>query len=144
MGFAIPRCFFATPKNTKTTPRSFPKGPKRPQEHPKMATPKRPKIELKPEDEKRTEPRRPQDRLGPPQGPKRLRSTYPQGLIWEAKSAPKPTRKRSKIEAKNQEAKKNDPRRSWTGLGAILGRSWPHLGVIFCNFILENVMCCEN
>ena len=44
------------------------------------------------------------------------------GAIWEAKSAPKRNPKRSKIEAKNQEATKNDPRRSWTRLGAILGR----------------------
>ena len=51
----------------------------------------------------------------------------PRGSIWEAKTAPKPTLKRSKIEAKIQDEKKRsktilDP--SWSDLGWILAPSW--------------------
>ena len=52
---------------------------------------------------------------------------HPRGPIWEAKTVPKPTRKRSKIEAKSQDDKKRsktilDP--SWSDLGSILAPSW--------------------
>ena len=82
------------------------------------------KIEPKPQDEKRTEPRRSQDRLRHPQGPKHVRLPYPQGSILEAKTAPKRSRKRSKIEAKKQEAKKTIQ----DDLGPVLERSWVILG----------------
>ena len=54
----------------------------------------------------------------------------PRGSIWEAKTAPKSIPKRSKIEVKIQESTKTDPRRSWTRLGAILGRLGRHLGAL--------------
>ena len=40
----------------------------------------------------------------------------------------------------NSRRKKGDPRRSWTHLGATLGRSWPHLGVKLGQQPLENIM----
>ena len=36
--------------------------------------------------------------------------------------------------------KKSNPRRSWTRVGAILGRSWRHLGVNFGQKTMETVM----
>ena len=81
-------------------------------------------IEPKPQDDKRTEPRRSQDRLRSPKGSKHVRLPYPQGSILEAKTAPKRNRKRSKIEAKIQEAKKTIQ----DDLGPVLERSWVILG----------------
>ena len=57
-------------------------------------------------------------------------SVRPRGSIWKAKTAPKSIPKRSKIEAKNQESTKTDPRRSWIRLEAILGRLGCHLGAL--------------
>ena len=36
--------------------------------------------------------------------------------------------------------KKEDPRQSWTCVGAILGRSWPHIEVHVGQKVMENVM----
>ena len=78
------------------------------------------------QDDKRTEPRRFQDRLGSaPRGPT-LVWCHPWGAIWEAKTAPKSIPKRSKIEVKNQESKKPIQ----DDLGPVLGRSWAVLGAI--------------
>ena len=52
------------------------------------------------------------------------------------KTEPQTVQKRSE-ESRGQ---KSDPRRSWTRLGAILGRSWPHLGVSFGQKPKENSM----
>ena len=106
-----------------------PKAPKRPQEHPKTI-PKRAqegkRSDLEPQDDKRTEPRRFQDRLGSaPRGPTPV-CTHSRGTIWEAKTAPKSIPKRSKIEAKNQDEKKPIQ----DDLGPVLGRSWAVLGAI--------------
>ena len=46
------------------------------------------------QDDQRIGPRRSQDRLGPPQGPICLTQPPPPGVIWEAKTAPKPIRQR--------------------------------------------------
>ena len=124
-----------------------PKGPKRLQEPPKT-TPRGgqegQKSEPEPQDDKRTKPSRSHDRLWPPKGPKRPNLLTSQGRIWEAKTAPKPIPKRTKIETKIEEEQKNDPRRSWTRLRTILGRSWPHLGINCGNFLSENVLFREN
>ena len=114
-------------RNAKTTPRSLPKGPKRPQVHPQKAprgTQKRPKNEAKPQDEKRTEPRRSQDRLGPPKGSISIVRPPLWGAILAPKTASKSTLKRSKIETKNQVEKKAIQ----DHLGPILERSWAVLG----------------
>ena len=113
--------------------RNAEKAPKRPTERPKT-TPRGAQDDQKsdPErqDDKRTEPRRFQDRLGSaPRGPTPV-WWHPRGTIWEAKSAPKRIQKRCKNEMKIQESKKHDPRRSWTRLGAILGRLGCHLGAL--------------
>ena len=99
-----------------------PKGPKRAQEHhktvPRRAQDDQP-SEPEPQDDKRTEPSRSQDRLGPSPGadfPEFMRS---QGAIWEAKSVPKRSRKRSQNEAKIQDEQKMIQ----TDLEPVLGRS---------------------
>ena len=109
-------------KSTKTTPGE-------PQNDPKT-TPKRPKKRS------RTT-RRKKDRtktiLGPSwtaPGPICPLSMLSREVIWEAKTAPKSIPKLSKIEAKNQEGAKTDPRRSRARLGAILGRLGCHLGAL--------------
>ena len=61
-----------------------------------------------------------------PTGPISTVRAHPWGAIWEAKSAPKRNQKQSKIEAKNQEAKKPIQ----DDLGPVLGRSWAVLGAI--------------
>ena len=72
--------------------------------------------------------RRSQDRLGPPMGRVAPAQPPPRASIWEAKTAPKSIPKRSKIEAKNQEAKKPIQ----DDLGSVLGRSWVVLGACRC------------
>ena len=106
-----------------------PKGPKRPQNYPKTTSrgvQEGQKRDPERQDEKRIEPRRSQDRLGSLPGPIPAVRACPWGVIWEAKSAPKSTPKRSKIEAKNQESKKPIQ----DDLGLVLGRSWAVLGAI--------------
>ena len=83
------------------------------------------------QDEKKAEPRRSQDRLGPPMAPKRSLLWNPLGAIWDPKTAPKSIPKRSKIEAKIQDEKKATQddlgpilERSWVDLGPILGSIW--------------------
>ena len=61
-----------------------------------------------------------------PPGPISTVRAHPWGAIWEAKSAQKRNRKRYKIDAKNQEAKKPIQ----DDLGPVLGRSWAVLGAI--------------
>ena len=107
------------PKNHQNDPQSTPKRPKNDPKTTKKSNPER-------QDEKRTEPRRFQDRLRPPQVAGAPLSAHPQGSIWEAKTAPKRNRKRYKIEAKNQESKKPIQ----DDLGPVLGRSWAVLGAI--------------
>ena len=96
------------------------KAPKRPPERP-TTSPKRPpndkKSDPERQDDKRTEPRRFQDRLGSLPGPIPQVQACPWGTIWEAKTAPKSIRKRSKIEPKNQESKKPIQ----DDLGSVLG-----------------------
>ena len=82
------------------------------------------KSEPEPQDDKRSEPRRFQDRLGPPQGAGAPVRALPWGAIWEAKTTPKPTPKRSKIEAKIQDEKKTIQ----DDLGPVLERSRVVLG----------------
>ena len=79
------------------------------------------------QDEKRTEPRRYQDRLGPPTHRLPQAQPPPRGSIWESKTAPKSIPKRQKIEAKIQHEKRRpktilDP--SWGDFGSILAPSW--------------------
>ena len=50
----------------------------------------------------------------------------PEEPFWEPKSIPKTIQNRSE----NSRGKKTDPRRSWTRLGAILGRVGCHLGAL--------------
>ena len=59
-------------------------------------------------------------------GPISLAQPPPPGSIWEPKTAPKPTPKRSKIEAKVQD----DKRTIQDDLGPVLERSWVDLGPI--------------
>ena len=114
-------------KSTKTTPGAAKNDPKRSPRRPKT-TPRGAQDDQKsdPErqDEKRTEPRRSWDRLGPPPRARPPARAHPRGSIWEAKTAPKSIPKRSKIEAKNQEEKKPIQ----DDLGPVLGRSWAVLG----------------
>ena len=65
-----------------------------------------------------------------PPGPIPEVQACPRGSILEAKSTPKSIPKRSKIEVKIEDEQKTDPRRSWTRLGAILGRLGCHLGAL--------------
>ena len=126
------RCFFAAPKSTKMHPETSKRPPEafqKAQNDPKC-TPKRPqkrpKIEAKPQDEKRSETRRFQDRLGSaPRGPTPV-WWHPWGTIWEAKSAPKSIRKQSKSKRKFKRQKKPIQ----DDLGPVLGRSWAVLGAI--------------
>ena len=121
-----PKMLHGVPKNE---PRRAQDDPKRGQRRPKTTlrgTQEAQKSDPESQDEKRTEPRRSQDRLGPPQGPICVPQRPPRGSIWEAKTAPKSIPKRSKIEAKNQESKKLIQ----DDLGPVLGRSWAVLGAI--------------
>ena len=116
--------------------------PKRDQIRPKRTlrgTQEAQKSDPQSQDEKRTDPRRSQDRLGPP--------TCRFAQFSRPPGAPFGSPKRSQIDpttiknrSEKSRRKKGDPRRSWTHLGAILGRSWPHLGVILGPKPLENVM----
>ena len=113
--------------------------PRRAQDDPKRGL-RRPKTTLRgtqeaqksdPEsqDEKRTEPRRSQDRLGPPTG----RFAYlsrPPGAPFGRPNGTKIDPKTIKNRSEKSRVKKTDPRRSWTRLGAILGRLGCHLGAL--------------
>ena len=76
--------------------------------------------------------------------PNLVRFWLPKGCQKGAKMAPKWDPKRTKIEDKIEHQKNTSLRPSWGRLVAILGRSWPHLGVNFGHFSLENVMFREN
>ena len=67
--------------------------------------------------------------LGPPKPPK---------------MEPKSNQKASKNRCKKPSEKSIELRPSWGRLRAILGRSWPHLGVDFGEKTLENVDPREN
>ena len=59
---------------------------------------------------------------------------HPRGSIWEAKTAPRATPKRSKIEANKQDEKKPIQ----DDLGPILERSWFDLGPILGSILSKN------
>ena len=121
----------------KNEPRRAQDDPKRGQKRPKTTlrgTQEAQKSDPESQDEKRTDPRRSQDRIGPPMGPKRSLLCTPRGVIWEAKTAPKSIPKRSKIEAKIEDEKKA----TQDDLGPILGRSWVDLGPILGSILSKN------
>ena len=60
------------------------------------------------------------------------------------KMEPKSNQKATKNRCKKRSEKSIELRPSWGRLGAILGRSWPHLGVDFGEKTLENVGPREN
>ena len=98
--------------------------PKRPPKTTRRGTQEAQKSDPESKDEKRTEPRRSQDRLGPPTRRLPPAQRRPRGSTWEAKMVPKPTPKRSKFEAKIQDEKKAIQ----DDLGPVLERSWVDLG----------------
>ena len=135
-----PKMLHGVPKNE---PRRAQDDPKRGQRRPKTTlrgTQEAQKSDPESQDEKRTEPRRSQDRLGPPTVRFAYLSRPPPGLHLGGQNGTKIDPKTIKNRSENSRRKKGDPRRSWTHLGAILGRSWPHLGVILDQKPLENVM----
>ena len=93
-------------KRPKTTPRAASEGQK---------------SEPKPQDEKRTEPRRSQDRPGAPKGQISQDRCAPRGPFGSPKRHPSRLQNDQKSKQKITR-QKSDPRRSWTRLGAILGR----------------------
>ena len=120
------------PKSPPRVPEKRPKSPRRPKAGPE-ATQDDPKRSLgEPKNRTRTARRKKNRTKTIPRpswtapGPICLAQRPPPGAIWEAKSAPKRNHKRSKIEAKNQEAKKPIQ----DDLGPVLGRSWVVLGAI--------------
>ena len=113
----------------KNEPRRAQDDPKRGQRRPRTTLrciQEAPKSDPESQDEKKSEPRRSRDRLGPPMAPKLSLLGTPRGSIWEAKMAPESIPKRSKIEAKIQDEKKA----TQDDLGPILERSWVDLGPI--------------
>ena len=117
------------PKRHPRTENWPPEGRKWHQERPKMVirgAEDGPKSDPKPQDEKRTEPRRSQDRLGPP---KCRFAHYPC-----APGRPFGTPKRLKIEAKIQDEKKAIQ----DDLGPVLERSWVDLGPILGSILSKN------
>ena len=113
------------PRRAKNDPQRAQNGPKRSQRRPKTTprgTQEVQKSDPEPQDAKRTEPRRSQDRLRPP-SVRLAQLSRPPGAPF---GSPKrhqnrpPNDQRSKSE--NSRRKKNDPSRFWTRLGAILGR----------------------
>ena len=133
--------------STKQDPGQLSTGQRRPKSDPRppksdpSATQDRPRAA-----EER--PRATQDRPRPPQD-------RPKTAPRPPKTAPRPPQDRPKITPRSP---KNRPRAilqfevdflidlapSWSRLGAILGRSWPHLGVDFGEKTLENVGPREN
>ena len=130
-------------------PKTTQNGPKRPQDGPKR-DPRRPKTTPRgaQDDQKKRSrtTRRKKDRTKTILGP----SWTPPGPICTAQPCfgvpcwrPKRHQNRSENDQKSKrkiKRQKSHPRRSWTRLGAILGRSWPHLEVNFGQKPLENVM----
>ena len=113
------------PKRLKNDPQRLQNDPKSPQNEPKRRPrgPKKPtRTARRKKDRTKTIPR-PSWTAQVPICPLSMRSAEP---IWEAKTAPKPIPKRSKIEAKNQEVKKPIQ----DDLGPVLGRSWVVLGAL--------------
>ena len=105
-----------TPKGSKTTPRA-------PQNEPKTR-PRGPKKRTQTARRKKNRTKSIPRPSWTAQGPICLAQRRPRGSIWEAKTAPKPTPKRSKIEAKIEEAKKAIQ----DDLGPVLERSRVDLG----------------
>ena len=113
------------PTNRKLAPRWPKMAPGAPQNGPKRGrrwSKKRPQTARRKKNRTKTIPR--PSWTAP--GPISIAQPPPPGSIWEAKSAPKSTPKRSKIEAKNQESKKTIQ----DDLGPVLGRSWAVSGAI--------------
>ena len=116
----------------KNEPRRAQDDPKRGQRRPKTTlrgTQEAQKSDPESQDEKRTEPRRSQDRLGPP----RCRFAHYPCAPRVPFGRPKRHQNRSQNDKNRSEksrVKKTDPRRSWARLGAILGRLGCHLGAL--------------
>ena len=130
----------------KNEPRRVQDDPKRGQRRPKTTlrgTQEAQKSDPESQDEKRTKPRRSQDRLGPPARRLAQLSGVPRAPFERPKrhqSRPQndQTSKRT-IKMKKRRSKTIlDP--SWSDLGSILGRSWPRLEVHFDKKELENVI----
>ena len=90
------------PQTTQNRPKKFQNDTKtRPKTHQNDSKrhPRGQKSDPKSQDQKRTEPRRSQGRLGSPRGGVPPVYPHPRGAIWEAKSAPKSIPKQLKTEA---------------------------------------------
>ena len=127
------------PNGPRSTPKRAQESPRRPKTEPK-ATQDDPKRSPRGQKKRSRTARRKKSRTKTiprpswtAQGPNFLNSERSRGAIWEAKMAPKPIPKRSKIEAKIQDEKKE----TQDDLGPILQRSWVDLGPIL-GFILAN------
>ena len=104
-------------------------GPKPPQEEPKKVKKANPNGKTK-KGPNQDDPKTILDRITSD-----LRnSPTPPGAIWEAKTVPKSTPKRSKIEAKIQDEKKAIQ----DDLGPVLERSWVDLGPILGSILSKN------
>ena len=115
-------------------PRRAQDDPKRDQLRPKTTlrgTQEGRKSDPESQDEKRTEPRRSQDRLGPPTS----RFAYLSGVPGAPFGRPKRHQNRSPSDKKSKRKFKTKKRRpktildpSWSDLGSILASSWGHFG----------------
>ena len=118
----------------KSEPRRAQDDPKRGQRRPKTTlrgTQEAQKSDPEPQDEKRTEPRRSQDRLGPP----RCRFAHYPCAPGRSFGRPKRHQNRSQNDQKSKRKFKTKKRRpktildpSWSDLGSILAPSWGHFG----------------
>ena len=111
------------PKMAQNDPKSI---PKRPQEAPKRAKKAIPNRKTK----KGPNQDDPKTVLDSPIGGVPPVWCHPRGSIWEAKSVPKPTPKRLKLDTKIQDEKQRsktilDP--SWSDLGSFWAPSWADL-----------------
>ena len=131
IGLEDPKMLHGVPQNE---PRRAQDDPKRGQRRPKTTlrgTQEGQKSDPESQDEKRTEPRRSQDRLGLPTGRFAQFSRPPRGSIWD----PKTVQNRSNNDSKSKRKLKTKKRRpktildpSWSDLGSILASSWGHFG----------------
>ena len=100
--------------------------PKRLQEAPKMSKKVIPSRKTKKEPNQND----PRAALDPPRGGDTPSLPSPQGLHLGGQNGTKIDPKTIKNRSKKSRVKKNDPRRSWAHLGAILGRLGCHLGAL--------------
>ena len=112
------------PKMTQNEAKDTPKRLQEASKRPKKVIPNRKTKKGPNQDDPKTV-------LDPPGGGVPPVWCHPRGSIWEAKTAPRATPKRSKIEANKQDEKKpiQDDlgpilERSWFDLGPILGSIW--------------------